>query len=218
MVDRRRALIGSASAVGLAGAASVGWLVPTASVAQETIATPAQSLGPFYPTKPPAETDSDLTRVGNSGKQAAGDLTHVSGNVFDTRGKPITGVAIEIWQCNAYGRYHHPGDTSARPLDPNFQGYGRTTTDTAGGYYFRTIKPVPYPGRTPHIHFRLSGPSIADFSTQLYIAGHELNDEDGLLRSIGSQRARDTLLAIFEKTAGVDEWRAKWDIVVARRV
>ncbi|MFM9888431.1 MAG: intradiol ring-cleavage dioxygenase [Burkholderiales bacterium] len=218
MVDRRRrALIGSASAAGLASAASVGWLVPTASLAQETVATPAQTLGPFYPSSKPAETDSDLTKVGVGAKLAAGDLTHVSGNVFDTRGKPIIGIAVEIWQCNAFGRYHHPGDTSARTLDPNFQGYGRAITDAGGGYYFRTIKPVPYPGRTPHIHFRLSGPSIADFSTQLYIAGHPQNDDDGLLRSVRNQRGRDTLLAIFEKIQGVDEWRAKWDIVIARR-
>ena len=63
----------------------------------------------------------------------------------------------------------------------------------------------------------MSGPSIADFATQLYIAGHPQNDDDGLLRSVRNQRARDSLLAIFEKIAGVDEWRAKWDIVMVRR-
>lgn len=215
MVDRRHALIGSA--VGLASAASGGWLFPTAAIAEDSLPTPPQSLGPFYPSTMPVEHDNDLTRVGKGEKRAAGDLTHVSGNVFDTRGKPLAGAQVEIWQCNAFGRYHHPGDASARPLDPNFQGYGRTLTDAAGGYYFRTIKPVTYPGRAPHIHFRLSGPSIADLATQLYIAGHPQNDDDGLLRSVRSQRARDSLLAIFEKIAGVDEWRAKWDIVVARR-
>lgn len=215
MVDRRRALIGSAAAIGLAGAA--GLLLPSAVLAEDIAPTPAQSLGPFYPSTPPADHDADLTRVGKNAKLAAGDLTHVSGNVFDTRGKPLAGVQVEIWQCNAFGRYHHPGDTSARPLDPNFQGYGRTITDAAGGYTFRTIKPVTYPGRAPHIHFRLSGPSIADFATQLYIAGHAQNDDDGLLRSVRNRQSRDALLAIFEKIAGVDEWRAKWDIVIARR-
>lgn len=217
MVDRRRAILGSAAAVGLASAAPPAWFTPTAAIAQDLVATPAQSLGPFYPSTPPADHDADLTRVGKNAKLAAGDLTYVSGNVFDTRGKPLAGVQVEIWQCNAFGRYHHPGDTSARPLDPNFQGYGRTITDAAGGYTFRTIKPVTYPGRAPHIHFRLSGPSIADFATQLYIAGHAQNDDDGLLRSVRNQRSRDALLAIFEKSAGVDEWRAKWDIVIARR-
>jgi protocatechuate 3,4-dioxygenase, beta subunit len=215
MVDRRRALIGSA--VGLASVAAGGWFIPTPALAENSLPTPAQSLGPFYPSTIPADHDHDLTRVGKNEKRAAGDHTHLSGNVFDTRGKPLAGVQIEIWQTNAHGRYHHPGDTSPRPLDPNFQGYGRTIADSAGGYYFRTIKPVTYPGRAPHIHFRLSGSSIADLATQLYIAGHPQNDDDGLLRSVRNQRARDSLLAIFEKIAGVDEWRAKWDIVVARR-
>jgi protocatechuate 3,4-dioxygenase, beta subunit len=216
MIDRRRRnFIGAASVLGLVGAA--GLLRAGAAAAEEFIPTPPQSIGPFYPTTFPADIDFDLTRVGNNSQRAAGDLTHISGNAFDTRGKPLAGVQIELWQCNAFGRYHHPGDTSGRPLDPNFQGYGRTITDSAGGYYFRAIKPVYYPGRAPHIHFRLSGSPIADFATQLYIAGHPQNADDGLLRSVRNQRSRDALLAIFEKIAGVDEWRAKWDIVVARR-
>ncbi|MSP97707.1 MAG: hypothetical protein EXR29_10890 [Betaproteobacteria bacterium] len=76
---------------------------------------------------------------------------------------------------------------------------------------------MSYPGRAPHIHFRVSGPSIADLATQLYIAGHAQNAEDGLLRSVRNPHTRDSLLAIFEKIAGVDEWRTRWDIVLARR-
>jgi protocatechuate 3,4-dioxygenase, beta subunit len=214
--NRRRVLIASASAV--VGAS--GLLVPTVGISQSTgrnvPRTPAQTAGPFYPSPLPAETDNDLTRVAGGTGVAAGEITHLSGNLFDLRGRPIKDAQIEIWQCNAHGRYHHPRDTSSAPLDPNFQAYGRVVTDEAGGYYFKTIKPVTYPGRTPHIHFRITGADVRDFVSQMYIAGHPQNEKDGLFRSVRDGREQDTLLAIFRPVAGTKEWTAKWDIVIER--
>jgi len=214
-------MLGGASAIGLAAAKTLvptfALLDPAHAQSGRPAATPAQTLGPFYPAQFPDDVDHDLTRVTGRDKVAEGEITHVSGNLFDTAGKPLAGAQVEIWQCNAHGRYHHPLDTNPRPLDPDFQGYGRVTTDAGGGYYFRTIRPVPYPGRTPHIHFRVSGPSIATLVTQLYIAGHPQNETDVLLRSVRDKRDRDSLLAIFQKVAGTPEWRARWDIVVVRQ-
>lgn len=216
-LSRRRLVAASASAAGLTSLGGAGALLTaTASIAQSPVRTPAQTTGPFYPASFPADVDHDLTRVAGRSGVAKGEITHLSGNVFDTRSRPIKDVQVEIWQCNAHGRYHHPRDSNPAPLDPDFQAYGRVTTDEAGGYYFKTIKPVPYPGRTPHIHFRLTAPGIRDFVSQMYIAGHPQNAGDGLLASIRNGREQDTLLAVFRQVSGTKEWTAKWDIVIER--
>jgi protocatechuate 3,4-dioxygenase beta subunit len=81
-----------------------------------------------------------------------------------------------------------------RPLDENFQGYGRTATDETGGYRFRTIRPVPYPGRPPHIHFAVSGNGLPRFTTQMYVAGEPGNDRDGVLMGVRDPAARARLI------------------------
>jgi protocatechuate 3,4-dioxygenase beta subunit len=83
---------------------------------------------------------------------AVGQITHVSGRLLDRYGQPIRNALIEIWQADGNGVYLHSADTHAR-REKNFQGFGRFLKGSTGEYYFRTIKPVPYPGRTPHIHF-----------------------------------------------------------------
>lgn len=216
-LSRRRLVGASASAAGLTSIAGAGALLtPTVSIAQGAVRTPAQTAGPFYPASFPADMDFDLTRIAGRDGTAQGEITHLSGTVLDTRGRPIKEVQVEIWQCDAHGRYHHPRDNNPASLDPNFQAYGRLTTDETGGYYFKTIKPVPYPGRTPHIHFRLTAPGMRDFVSQMYIAGHPQNATDGLFASVRDGRAQDTLLAIFRPLAGTKEWTAKWDIVIER--
>lgn len=123
-------------------------------------ATPQQTTGPFYPIELPLDRDNDLARVTGAAAPAQGQITHVLGRVLDREERPIAGARIEIWQCNAFGRYHHPRDTRDAPLDPGFQGYGETVSAADGGYRFRTIKPVSYPGRTPHIHFAVTAPGM----------------------------------------------------------
>jgi Dioxygenase len=122
--------------------------------------TPPQTAGPFYPLRFPPDSDNDLVQITGRAGTAKGTITYITGRVLDTAGRAVTSARVEIWQCDATGRYHYVNDgRSDRPLDENFQGYGQTLTDDAGGYRFRTIRPVPYPGRTPHIHFAVSAPA-----------------------------------------------------------
>lgn len=208
--DRRQLLAFAATSL---GAAAVG--LPLASHAQQRIPTPSQGLGPFYPYGPEIERDADLVSVKGGAGVAKGDVTLLTGRVLDARGRPASGLQVEIWQCNAFGRYHHPRDRRNAPLDPNFQGYGVTTTDANGAYRFRTIKPVPYPGRAPHIHFRLAGRDVPYLVTQMYIAGHPQNDGDFLLSSVVDTKARESLLVRFEPIAGMPELSARFDITLA---
>ena len=150
--------------------------------------TPPQSTGPFYP--PPADrfadTDWDLVKVAGRVRAAGGEVMHLSGRVLGGDGAPIAGALIEIWQCDANGRYLHSGDVSlTRARDPDFQGYGVTRTDRGGRYRFRTILPVEYPGRTPHIHARIQRPDGSELITQIYLADHPLNQGDFLFRRLG---------------------------------
>lgn len=200
--NRRVLLLGSASALALGAAPAWSALVPT----------PRQTLGPFYPQKPPLDSDNDLVRVDGRDAIAAGVITDLTGRVLDRSGQPIDDARVEIWQCDANGRYHHPRSPK-RDRDPNFQGFGTFTTGTDGQYRFRTIRPVPYPGRTPHIHFRIVAPGIDELVTQMYIAGHPQNESDWILRNAGEHRGR--LLVNFEPAEDADaELRARFDIVV----
>ena len=181
---------------------------------QGIVRTPLQSLGPFYPVSEPPEQDNDLIHVNNSSGTAEGEIALISGTVFDATGRPRSNVRVEIWQCDANGRYHHPLDTSERPIDPNFQGFGHFITDAIGSYRFRTIKPVLYPGRAPHIHFKLIAEGLPTLVTQLYIAADPQNAQDSVLNSVRDKRARDSLLVPFRKSAGAEAWTAQFDIVL----
>jgi protocatechuate 3,4-dioxygenase beta subunit len=163
--------------------------------------TPPQTAGPFYPLAFPADSDNDLVQIaGHSGK-AKGTITYITGRVLDPSGRGISGAKVEIWQCDAGGRYHYVHDERAdHPLDENFQGYGQTITDLSGGYRFRTIRPVPYPGRTPHIHFTVSGPGMSRFTTQMYVAGEPQNERDGVLLSIPDPTARARVIVALLPT------------------
>jgi protocatechuate 3,4-dioxygenase beta subunit len=178
----------------LAGAAVFG--VPGVLRAAEALPpTPQQTAGPFYPQSYPADADNDLVRVAGHAEPAKGTVTRVAGHILDRNGKPFAGARVEIWQCDQNGRYHHVQDASAgRPLDDNFQGFGRTVTDAVGGYNFVTIRPVPYPGRTPHIHFAVAAPGLPPFTTQMYVEGEPLNERDGLLQSVRDPAARARLI------------------------
>jgi protocatechuate 3,4-dioxygenase beta subunit len=170
----RRRLLGGLAGSALLASPALAALVPT----------PRQTPGPFYPPDLPLDSDNDLVRVAGRGNPALGTVTHVAGRVLDLGGRPIAGAEVEIWQCDANGRYLHPADPGRKPRDDGFQGYGRTLTDTAGGYRFRTIRPVPYPGRTPHIHFGVRAPGLPPLVTQMYVAGEPLNATDFIFNAI----------------------------------
>jgi protocatechuate 3,4-dioxygenase beta subunit len=184
--------------------------------AQELQRTPAQMEGPFYPDRLPLDTDNDLIIVNNSLTPAVGDVTHLSGRILDGRGNPVRNATVEIWQVDNHGSYLHTRGSPRGQRDRNFQGFGRFLTGPRGEYYFRTIKPVPYPGRTPHVHFKVKVRGQDDFITQCYIRGERRNESDGILNAIRDRRARDSVIIPFTPLRGsrVGELEARFDIVL----
>ncbi len=181
MASRRSILI--------AGMALAGAGVAARSGLAAMVPTPRQARGPFYPVDIPLDADNDLVSVAGRPGPATGQVTHVFGRVLDQAGRIIRESVVEIWQCDAFGFYHHPGDRGGK-ADADFQGFGKTMVDGDGRYRFRTIKPVRYPGRTPHIHFAVIAPGYRTFSTQMYVAGEAGNAGDFLYRRIRGEKAR----------------------------
>lgn len=207
-LSRRRAV--------LAGLAITG-LTVTRPAWAKLAATPAQTPGPFYPTLIPLDSDTDLVQVAGRDSPANGIVTHVFGRVLTEDGRPMAGVRVELWQCDAAGRYHHPREPRGG-ADPNFQGYGQTMLGQEASFRFRTIKPVPYPGRTPHIHFAVSGPGMGHLTTQLYIKGEPGNESDFILARIRDQASRDSVIVPFEPAPDIEAaaLSARFDIILGR--
>lgn len=197
-------------------AAAAGLTVSPLAFAEELIRTPPQTEGPFYPDKLPLDTDNDLLIVNEHITPAVGEITHLSGRILDAAGNPVPDAAVEIWQCDAKGVYLHTADSGKKQRDANFQGFGRFTTGPGGEYYFRTIKPVPYPGRTPHIHYMVKRGGKGVLTTQCYIKGHPQNDKDGVYRGIKDPKAKEAVSIDFTpiKSSKVGELAAKFDIVL----
>ena len=185
---------------------------------------PRMTDGPFYP--PLAyrargiDWDADLTVVrgrspdGQPRPHAAGEHLDLYGNVRDTDGRTVDGATVEIWQCDAYGSYHHPRGAGSR-VDEGFQGFGSSVSDARGGYRFRTIRPVPYPGRTPHIHVKLRHPSFGEVTSQLFVAGEPGNANDILYKDLSEIERSTTELRLLRapSVAGV-AWLAERDLIV----
>ncbi len=186
----------------MAGALAAGTALPAWAV--ELVPTPEQMTGPFYPLSFPLDRDNDLARVQGREGVAYGEIVNIGGRILDASGSPRAGVRIEIWQVNGYGRYHHEGDDSDKPLDPNFQGYGTALSDGDGVYRFRTVKPLAYPGRAPHVHFALTHRDFGTFTTQMYVAGSPENERDFLLSRIRDRKARDSLIVSFARVQGTE--------------
>lgn len=205
----RRAFLGGAA---LSAAA---WLVPGV-FANELMRTPAMTEGPFYPDRLPLDTDNDLILINNSITPAVGEITHLTGRVLTAAGSPVRNAVVEIWQVDANGVYLHSGSDNAGGRDRHFQGFGRCTTASRGEYRFRTVKPVPYPGRCPHIHVKVKMGDRELLTTQLFIANHPQNARDGLVRSVGGIIERELLMVDFQRIpeSRVGEYRANFDIVL----
>ena len=184
--------------------------------AEELIRTPSQTEGPFYPDHLPLDTDNDLILLNDSLTPAVGEVTWLSGRILDAKGDPIRNATVEIWQCDAKGVYLHGNSDNAAKRDANFQGFGRFLTGSTGQYLFRTIKPVAYPGRTPHIHFAVKFKGRDKFTTQCYIKGEPQNDRDGVLKGIRDTKARESVIVPFApvKNSKAGELAAKFDIVM----
>ncbi len=179
---------------------------------------PAFSAGRFPPM-------ADLTKV--DGKGAQGERIIVAGTITDEDGKPVPHTMVEIWQANAAGRYHHPGDQHDAPIDPNFIGGGRVFTDEQGRYRFVTIRPGAYPWpnhanawRPNHIHFSYFGPAFATrLITQMYFPGDPLLALDPIFNGIPDERARNRLVAVFDLEITEPDWALgyRFDVVLRGR-
>jgi protocatechuate 3,4-dioxygenase beta subunit len=178
--------------------------------------TPSQTEGPFYPNKLPLDTDNDLIIVNDSLTPAVGEITHLTGRILDAKGSPVRNALVEIWQCDAKGVYLHTSDSGRKTRDGNFQGFGRFLTSANGEYYFRTIKPVAYPGRTPHIHFKVKRGSKELLTTQCYVRGEPRNERDFVYQALKDLKAKEAVTVAFEKVpqSRLGELAARFEIVL----
>lgn len=157
--------------------------------------TPSQTVGPFFHYALPYEGGGDLLTDTTLGRRIV-----VEGRVIDGAGEPVPDVMIEIWQANAEGKYDHPEDTQAKPVDPAFHGFGRTPTDKDGKYRFDTVKPgaVPGPGNTlqsPHLAVFVFGRGmLKQLLTRIYFEDESHNADDPVLNLVPEHR-RATLIA-----------------------
>ena len=163
--------------------------------------TPEQTVGPFYPSVLPEDRDSDLLVIKGRAERAQGTVLHLAGRVIDTSGAPIADALVEIWQSDTYGRYLLPKDGAPGQRDSNFQGYGQARTDSAGAYKFRTIRPVPYESRPPHIHFQVTHSRFRPLVTQMYVLGEPGRENPAYF---GGQRVRNALSVTLRPAEGAD--------------
>lgn len=202
---RRRLLTGS-------GAAFIAshWPIAMAQTSNPSPLRPTASSteGPFYPVFEPQDADYDLLQNGTL-RYTKGIPTWVEGVVTDTEGKPLKGGSMEIWQCDEAGHYDHPRDGSK--IDKAFQGFGRVTLSTTGQFKFRTIKPVLYTGRTPHIHAKIKLAKRELLTTQLYVQGDAGNASDSIWRRLSAQ---DRAAVTVPYVAVADGLRAQYSLVV----
>ena len=166
-------------------------------MADRLVATPSQTVGPFFHLALDRAEWADLTKDNPQGERIA-----VEGRVSDGDGAPVADACLELWQANAAGRYAHPDDARTdKPLDPHFRGFGRVSTDADGCFRFMTIRPGPVPGRgnalqAPHIAVALFARGLLKpLYTRLYFAGDPANEADPVLQSIDDPARRRTLVA-----------------------
>lgn len=196
-MNRRTMLqLGMVGGVGALGGTLLG-----ATPSDPDCATPAQVEGPFFPTRPPLDTDVDLTRIQGRTDRAEGVVIGISGQVLDDDLRPVAGALVDIWQANHHGRYAHEADPNPAPLDPAFQGSGQVRTDAEGRYRFTTILPGAYPAeegwmRPPHVHFKVARRGFHELITQMYFAGEALNDADRLLQAV-PEGEREKLIVLL---------------------
>ena len=195
---------------------SLPFFITPGLMAEALTLTPKQTEGPFYPDKMPLDTDNDLLIINDSLTPAVGTVAYLNGKVTDFKGNPIRNALVEIWQVDNNGVYLHSRGGKRDKLDSNFQGYGKFLTDSKGNYSFRTLKPSPYSGRTPHIHMAVSAKGQRRLTTQCYIKGEPRNKSDFILKRVKGEKERNSLIVPFKPlpNSKVGEVAARFDIVL----
>jgi len=187
----------------------------------------SEVTGPVFGREELGPLDNDLLRNYAKSGDPVGERIILHGRLLDESGRPVPGALVEMWQANAGGRYRHRNDTYLAPVDPNFGGCGRAITDVEGSWFFRTVKPGPYPFRNrvndwrpAHIHFSLFGSGFVQrLITQMYFEGDPLIPRDAILATIPDPAARERLVARLDLNASVplDTLAYRWDIVLRGR-
>ena len=201
-ITRRTAVLGMSAAL-----ARKAWAAPL-------VPTPEQTAGPFYPSVFPDDRDADLVVVKGRTARAQGTVLYLSGRLTDTNGAPAVAALVEIWQADNFGHYLAPKDGGPGPRDPNFQGYGQVKTDATGAYRFRTIRPVPYASRPPHVHFQITHPRLRPLITQMYVTGEQGQEDPA---AFGGQRVREALSVALQPATEAGALAARFDIVLVAR-
>ncbi len=177
--------------------------------------TPAQTEGPFYPDVMPLDTDFDLVKVASRVREAGGEILNLTGRIVDMEDRPVERAVVEIWQADATGHYINTNDRNPADKDPDFQGFGRVLVDAEGRYRFRTIRPVSYPGRTPHIHFKVYRPTGPSLVTQMYVTGEPGNARDGVYQSLTRDEQAQVTIDLTPVTDDDAKWAGNFTVVVA---
>jgi len=187
---------------------------------------PPMTDGPFYPPlayrSRSVDWDADLTEVrgtapdGQPRPRALGEHLDLHGPVIDVDGRVVDGAEVEIWQCDFHASYRHPRGAADR-IDEGFQGFGVTRSDARGIYRFRTIRPLPYPGRTPHIHVKVRHASFGELTSQLFVTGDPGNAQDFLYRQLSEEDRRFTDMVLQRAPSGSPTvWQTERSLVVGR--
>lgn len=216
-LNPRRRLVMTAALGGLGGLAAPAWL----GAAETRRPLAPMTDGPFYPPERwrarETDWDADLTQVqrGSERLSARGEHLGLQLQVLDSQGRAIDRAEVEIWQCDTLAHYRHPrvAEEPGR-FDPGFQGFGAARSAADGSVAFRTIRPTPYPGRTPHIHVKLRHASFGELSSQLFVAGDPGNARDFLWRGL-SAADRETLAMTLQPAADAGlRWQARHALVL----
>lgn len=158
-------------------------------------ASTSQTIGPFLRIGLEWMVIEDLAPAG-----VAGEPVRIAGRVSDGNGNPVNDASVETWQANSHGRYASPEDTQDKPLERGFRGYGRSLTDDAGAFRFRTIKPGRVPGpdgrmQAPHLVVTIFMRGLLkQLVTRMYFPDDPANGEDPVLALVPAER-RGTLIA-----------------------
>ena len=159
------------------------------------LTTASQTLGPFGAIIFDPTEVRDIAPAG-----VAGERITVRGRIVDGDGLPVRDATIEIWQANSHGKYAHPEDMQEKPLDDNFKGFGRVSTNKDGGFQFTTIKPGCVPGlsgttQAPHLTLVIFMRGLLKhLVTRIYFEGEVANADDPVLKLVPAER-RATLVA-----------------------